>query len=124
MDALHGDIGVVTREDVAIAVSNSGESDELATVLADLQHRGVPVVAIVGDLELSIARSADVALDAAPMRRRAPVAPTASTTVAIALGDAIAAILMTAKNFTAEDFALNHPAGALGKRLDAPASAT
>jgi arabinose-5-phosphate isomerase len=118
-DALHGDIGVVTRGDAAIAVSNSGESDELATVLSHLRHREIPVIAIVGNAGSSIARRADVSLDAGTDEEACPLnlAPMASTTVAIALGDALAVLLMTAKNFTAEDFALNHPAGALGKRL-------
>lgn len=119
VDALHGDIGVVTADDVAIVVSNSGESDELVAVVAQLRHREVPVIAIVGKTDSSVARRADVTLDAAVDEEACPLnlAPTASTTVAIALGDAIAAILMTTKGFTAEDFALNHPAGALGKRL-------
>lgn len=119
IDALHGDIGIVTSDDVAIAISNSGESEELIAVLTHLRHRGVPIVAIVGNLESTIGRQADIALDASVDAEACPLnlAPTASTTVAIAIGDALAAILMTAKEFTAEDFALNHPAGRLGKRL-------
>lgn len=119
VDALHGDIGIVTSDDVAIAVSNSGESEELIAVLMHLRRRAVPVVAILGNLESTIGRQADVALDASVDEEACPLnlAPTASTTVAIAVGDALAAILMTAKQFTAEDFALNHPAGRLGKRL-------
>ena len=119
IDALHGDLGIVTSADVAIAVSNSGESEELIAVLKHLRKRGVPVVAILGNLDSTIGRQVDVALDAAVDAEACPLnlAPTASTTVAIAVGDAVAAILMTAKNFTAEDFAFNHPAGRLGKRL-------
>jgi arabinose-5-phosphate isomerase len=119
VDALHGDIGIVSAEDCAILISKSGESDELGAALTHLKHRDIPIIAIVGELESSIARQADVALDASVDVEACPLnlAPTASTTVAIALGDALAAILMTGKNFTAEDFALNHPAGALGKRL-------
>jgi arabinose-5-phosphate isomerase len=119
VDALHGDIGIVTSDDVAIVVSNSGESEELVAVLTHLRRRGVPVVAILGNLESTIGRQADIALDASVDEEACPLnlAPTASTTVAIAVGDALAAILMTAKEFTAEDFALNHPAGRLGKRL-------
>jgi arabinose-5-phosphate isomerase len=119
VDALHGDIGIVSADDCAILVSKSGESDELGTALTHLKHRRIPIIAIVAERESSIARQADVALDASVDVEACPLnlAPTASTTVAIALGDALAVLLMTAKNFTAEDFALNHPAGALGKRL-------
>jgi len=118
-DALHGDIGIVTSEDVAVALSNSGESEELVAVLTHLRHRDVPILAIVGELDSSIARRADAALDASVDEEACPLnlAPTASTTVAMALGDALAAVLMTARGFTAEDFALNHPAGTLGRRL-------
>jgi len=119
VDALHGDIGIVTSDDVAIAVSNSGESEELIALLTNLKHRSVPIVAIVGNLESTVARQADVSIDAFVDQEACPLnlAPTASTTVAIAIGDAIAAILMTAKGFREEDFAANHPAGRLGKRL-------
>jgi arabinose-5-phosphate isomerase len=120
VDALHGDIGMVSPNDCAIAVSNSGESDELVTLLFHLKHRGVPVVAIVGNLESSVGRSAAVSLDASVDEEACPLnlAPTTSTTVAIVLGDALAAMLMTAKGFTAEEFALNHPGGRIGKRLN------
>jgi arabinose-5-phosphate isomerase len=119
VDALHGDIGIVSADDCAILISKSGESQELGTALTHLKNREIPIIAIVGALESSIAWRADVALDGSVDAEACPLnlAPTASTTVAIALGDALAAILMTAKNFTAEDFALNHPAGYLGKRL-------
>ena len=119
VDALHGDIGIVSADDCAILISKSGESEELGTAFTHLKHRGIPIIAIVGELESSIARRADVALDASVDVEACPLnlAPTASTTLAIALGDALAMLLMTAKNFTADDFALNHPAGALGKRL-------
>jgi arabinose-5-phosphate isomerase len=119
LDALHGDIGVVMADDVAIAVSNSGEGEELVAVLTYLRRRDVPIVAIVGDMGSSVARRSDAALDASVDQEACPLnlAPTASTTVAVVLGDALAAVLMTAKGFTAEDFALNHPAGTLGKRL-------
>jgi arabinose-5-phosphate isomerase len=119
VDALHGDIGMVGPDDCAVAVSNSGESEELLAVLTQLRRRNVPVVAILGNLESSVARHANVNLDASVDEEACPLnlAPTTSTTVAIALGDALAAMLMTAKGFTAEDFAFNHPAGRLGKRL-------
>lgn len=118
-DALHGDIGMVSSGDRSIAISNSGESEELIAVLTHFKRRGIPIVAIVGNLESTIARQADVVLDASVDEEACPLnlAPTASTTVAIAIGDALAAILMTAKGFTAEDFAQNHPGGLLGKRL-------
>lgn len=119
VDALHGDIGMVGADDCAIVVSSSGESDELLAAMTHLKHRRVPVVAIVGNRDSSVARDANVSLDASVDEEACPLnlAPTTSTTVAIALGDALAAILMTAKGFTAEDFAFNHPGGRLGKRL-------
>ena len=119
LDALHGDLGVVTSDDAAIAISNSGESEELVAVLSHLKQRGVPIIAILGNGDSSIGRQADVALDASVDEEACPLnlAPTTSTTVAIAIGDALAAILMTAKGFTVEDFALNHPGGRLGRRL-------
>jgi len=119
VDALHGDIGVVSADDLAIVVSNSGESEELMAALTQLRRRGTPVIAILGNPDSSIARRSDVVLDASVDEEAGPLglAPTASTTVAIAVGDALAAMAMEAKGFTAEDFALNHPAGQLGKRL-------
>jgi arabinose-5-phosphate isomerase len=119
VDALHGDIGMVGPDDCAIAVSNSGESEELIAVLTHLKRRGVRIVAIVGNLDSSIGRQADASVDASVDEEACPLnlAPTTSTTLAIAIGDALAAVLMTAKGFTAEDFALNHPGGRLGKRL-------
>jgi len=119
VDALHGDIGVVSADDLAIVVSNSGESEELMAALTQLRRRGTPVIAILGNVHSSIARRSDVVLDASVDEEAGPLglAPTASTTVAIAVGDALAAMAMEAKGFTAEDFALNPPAGQLGKRL-------
>jgi arabinose-5-phosphate isomerase len=119
VDALHGDIGMVSSDDCAIAISKSGESEELIAVLTHLKRRGVRIVAIVGNLDSSIARQADASIDASVDEEACPLnlAPTTSTTLAIAIGDALAAVLMTAKGFTAEDFALNHPGGRLGKRL-------
>jgi arabinose-5-phosphate isomerase len=119
VDALHGDIGVVGAEDCAIVISNSGESEELMAALTQLRRRGTPVIAILGNPDSSIARRSDVVLDASVDQEAGPLglAPTTSTTVAIAVGDALAAMTMEAKGFTAEDFALNHPAGQLGKRL-------
>jgi arabinose-5-phosphate isomerase len=119
LDALHGDIGVVAPDDVVFVISKSGESVELLEVIAHVRRRGVPVIGILGDVQSTAAARADVVLDASVDEEACPLnlAPTASTIVAIALGDAIAAILMTAKNFTPTDFAFNHPGGTLGRRL-------
>jgi arabinose-5-phosphate isomerase len=118
-DALHGDLGIVTKDDVAIALSNSGETEEVIEMLPSLKHRQVSTIAILGNLNSTLARSADVVLDASVAREACPLnlAPTASTTVALAIGDALAMTLAQAKGLTPEDFALNHPAGRLGKRL-------
>jgi len=118
-DALHGGLGIVAAEDVVIALSNSGETFELIEVLPFLKHRGVPVIAIVGNLQSTLARRADVRLDASVDQEACPLnlAPTTSTTVALAIGDALAMTLMEIKNWTPEKFASNHPAGRLGKRL-------
>ncbi|MDQ3321737.1 MAG: KpsF/GutQ family sugar-phosphate isomerase [Acidobacteriota bacterium] len=118
-DALHGSLGVVTAGDVVIALSNSGETDEILMLLPALKRRKVLLIAIVGNLESTLARQSDVALDASVDHEACPLnlAPTTSTTVALAIGDALAMTLMGAKNLTAEDFASNHPAGRLGKRL-------
>lgn len=118
-DALHGDIGIVTAADVAIVLSNSGETDELVAMLPYLKRRQVPMIALVGNLHSTLARSADVVLDAAVDQEACPfnLAPTTSTTVALSIGDALAMILMQVKGLTPEDFAFNHPAGRLGKRL-------
>jgi len=118
-DALHGSLGVVAAGDVIIALSNSGETDEILTLLPALKAKRVSLISIVGNLESTLARHSDVALDASVDYEACPLnlAPTTSTTVALAIGDALAMTLMEAKNLTAEDFAANHPAGRLGKRL-------
>jgi arabinose-5-phosphate isomerase len=118
-DALHGDLGIVTSDDVAIFMSNSGETGELLEIAPYLKQRQVPIIAIVGNLNSTLARNADVVLDATVDKEACPLnlAPTTSTTVALVIGDAIAMTLMEAKGLTPEDFALNHPAGRLGKRL-------
>jgi arabinose-5-phosphate isomerase len=118
-DALHGSLGIICKGDVAIAISNSGETDEIVLLLPALQKREVPLVAIVGNLESTLARRADATLDASVDREACPLdlAPTASTTVALAIGDALAMTVMEEKGLTADDFAANHPAGRLGKRL-------
>lgn len=118
-DALHGDIGCVSSADVAVLLSNSGETDELLLLLPHLKRRGVPCISIVGNLRSTLAANSDVILDASVEREACPfnLAPTASTTVALAIGDALAMTLMESKAVTPHDFAQNHPAGRLGKRL-------
>jgi len=118
-DALHGGLGIVTPDDVVLMLSNSGESDELLQLLPYLKRRGVPLVAIVGNLKSTIAQRADAVVDASVDQEACPLnlAPTTSTTVALALGDALAMTLMSAKGLTEDDFASNHPGGQLGKRL-------
>ncbi|HEY2866237.1 MAG TPA: KpsF/GutQ family sugar-phosphate isomerase [Pyrinomonadaceae bacterium] len=118
-DALHGGLGVVSAGDVIIALSNSGETDEIIAMLPALARRDLKVIVIVGNTDSTLARKADVVLDASVDKEACPLnlAPTASTTVALAIGDALAMTVMEAKGLTAEDFAANHPAGRLGKRL-------
>lgn len=118
-DALHGGLGIVTPDDVVILLSNSGETDELLQLLPALKRRNVPLLAIVGNVKSSIAQRADAVIDASVDQEVCPLnlAPTASTTVALAIGDAIAMTLMRAKGITETDFASNHPGGQLGKRL-------
>ena len=118
-DGLHGDLGIVTADDAVIVVSHSGETHELMAMLPYLKRRQVPVVAIIGELSSTIARNVDFVLDASVDKEACPfnLAPTASTTVALAIGDALALTLMQLKGLTSEDFALNHPAGRIGKRL-------
>ncbi|HWS56168.1 MAG TPA: KpsF/GutQ family sugar-phosphate isomerase [Pyrinomonadaceae bacterium] len=118
-DALHGGMGLVTGEDVAVVLSNSGETAEVVELLPYLQHRRTPIIAVVGNLNSTLARRADAALDASVDQEACPLnlAPTTSTTVALAIGDALAMTLMRVKRLTPEDFALNHPGGRLGKRL-------
>ncbi|HJZ80500.1 MAG TPA: KpsF/GutQ family sugar-phosphate isomerase [Pyrinomonadaceae bacterium] len=118
-DALHGGLGIVTADDVVVMLSNSGETAELLELLPYIKRREVPLIAIVGNLKSTIAKRADAVLDASVDQEACPLnlAPTASTTVALALGDALAMTLMRAKGLTEDDFASNHPAGQLGKRL-------
>jgi arabinose-5-phosphate isomerase len=118
-DALHGGLGILTSNDVVIMLSNSGETDELLQLLPYVKRRNVPLIAIVGKLKSTLAERADAVLDASVDQEACPLnlAPTASTTVALAIGDALAMTLMRAKGLTEDDFASNHPAGQLGKRL-------
>ena len=118
-DALHGSLGIITNGDVVIALSNSGETEELLAILPSLKQRNVSIIAIVGNENSTLARYADVTLDASVSEEACPLnlAPTTSTTVALSIGDALAMTLSIEKGWTEEDFAANHPAGRLGKRL-------
>jgi arabinose-5-phosphate isomerase len=118
-EAAHGDLGMVTTGDLVLALSNSGESDELNAILPVLKRLGIPVVAMTGRPESSLAAHADVVLDSAVAEEACPLqlAPTASTTAQMALGDALAVALLDARGFKAEDFARSHPGGALGRKL-------
>lgn len=119
VDSVHGDLGMVGRDDVAILISKSGESDELLALLAHLKGFGVRSIAITGETESALARNCDVALDAAVREEACPhdLAPTTSTTVALVLGDALAVALLQEKGFQRADFARIHPGGALGRKL-------
>lgn len=118
-EASHGDLGMVTREDVFLALSNSGESAELLTLIPVLKRQGAKLLALTGNAGSTLGREADVHLYAGAAQEACPLnlAPTASTTAALALGDAIAVALMRARGFTQDEFALSHPGGALGRRL-------
>lgn len=119
VEALHGDIGVLSDRDVAIVLSRSGTTAELVALVPYLKQRGVPIIAITGSSNGYIASAADVALDAHVEREACPwdAVPSASTTAALALGDALALVLMQAKGFTISDYALSHPMGQLGRNL-------
>jgi arabinose-5-phosphate isomerase len=118
-EAVHGDLGMITRDDVLIAISNSGENDELLTIVPLVKRLGGKLIAITGNEASSLAQEADIHLDARVDQEACPLnlAPTASTTAALALGDALAVALLDARGFGAEDFARSHPGGALGRKL-------
>ncbi|MFA7282554.1 MAG: KpsF/GutQ family sugar-phosphate isomerase [Sterolibacterium sp.] len=118
-EAVHGDLGMIAREDILIALSNSGENDELLTIVPLVKRQGGRLIAITGNPASPLAQEADVHLDASVKEEACPLnlAPTASTTAALALGDALAVALLDARGFGAEDFARSHPGGALGRRL-------
>lgn len=118
-EALHGDLGMITADDAVIAISYSGETAEVASLLPHLRQRGIPVVAIVGNTESTLARGADIALDVSVESEICPnnLAPTSSTLATLALGDALSVSLTSLRGFHAEDFARLHPAGSLGRRL-------
>jgi arabinose-5-phosphate isomerase len=119
VDSLHGDLGLVGRNDVAIVLSKSGESEELFGLVGSLQRLGVPIIAITGAMSSTLARVATVTLDGTVGEEACPhdLAPTTSTTVALALGDALAVVLLEVKGFRREDFAALHPGGSLGRKL-------
>lgn len=118
-EASHGDLGMITAEDVLICISNSGETEELTAILPVLKRLGAGMIAITGKTSSSLARYADVVLDSSVEKEACPLnlAPTASTTVQMVLGDALAMALLDARGFKAEDFARSHPGGALGRQL-------
>ena len=118
-EASHGDLGMITAKDVVLALSNSGETDELLTIVPTIKRQGVPLIALTGNPHSTLAGLADAHLDVSVAEEACPLglAPTASTTAALVMGDALAIALLEARGFTAEDFARSHPAGSLGRRL-------
>lgn len=118
-EASHGDLGMITQDDVVIAISNSGESGEILAILPLLKRRGAKIIAMTGKPRSTLAVESDVHLDVAVEREACPLelAPTASTTATLALGDALAMALLDARGFKSEDFAMHHPGGALGRKL-------
>ncbi|HEN47139.1 MAG TPA: KpsF/GutQ family sugar-phosphate isomerase, partial [Mizugakiibacter sp.] len=118
-EASHGDLGMITHDDVLLALSNSGETTELLMILPFIKRQGVPLLAMTGRKQSSLARQSDVHVDVSVPAEACPLgpAPTASTTAALVMGDALAIALLEARGFTAKDFAFSHPAGNLGRRL-------
>lgn len=118
-EAAHGDLGMITADDVVLALSNSGESHELIALLPAIKRKGARIVAMTGNPRSSLGQAADVHLDAGVSKEACPLnlAPTASTTAALALGDALAVSLLEARGFSRDDFALSHPGGSLGRKL-------
>ena len=118
-EGVHGDLGMLMKGDVVIAVSNSGETEEIVRILPLIKRMGVKLIAMTGDVNSNLAKAGDVVLDIGVEQEACPLglAPTASTTAALAMGDALAVALLEKKGFKQEDFALFHPAGSLGKRL-------
>ena len=118
-EAGHGDLGMVTRDDIVIMISYSGEADEIIALLPGIKRMNVPIISLTGNGKSSIAKSSDFHLDVSVDKEACPnnLAPTSSTTATLAMGDAIAVSLINANNFTPEDFAMSHPSGSLGRRL-------
>lgn len=118
-EASHGDLGMITRSDVVIALSNSGTTEEILALLPVIKRKGIPLISLTGNPESALAQFADVNINVAVNEEACPLglAPTASTTAALVMGDALAVALLEARGFTADDFALSHPGGALGRKL-------
>src|SRR5712675_2313368 len=118
-EAGHGDLGMITRTDVVVAISNSGETPELVLLLPHLKRLAVPLIVLVGKVDSTLGRAAEVALDVSVPEEACPLnlAPTASTTATLAMGDALAVSVLEARGFTKQDFALSHPGGSLGRQL-------
>ncbi len=118
-EASHGDMGMITRNDVVLALSNSGETTEILTILPLIKRLGVPLIALTGKVGSTLAEAADAHLDVSVEKEACPLglAPTSSTTAALVMGDALAVSLLEQRGFTADDFALSHPGGSLGRRL-------
>lgn len=118
-EASHGDLGMITTQDVVLALSNSGETEEIVTILPIIKRLGVPLIAMTGNPDSTLARESSVHIDVSVEKEACPLglAPTASTTAALAMGDALAVALLEARGFTANDFARSHPGGRLGRRL-------
>ncbi|MBL7479938.1 KpsF/GutQ family sugar-phosphate isomerase [Legionella bononiensis] len=118
-EASHGDLGMITRQDTVVAISHSGNTVEIVTILPLLKRLEVPLITLTGNVDSTLAKSADVNLDVSIKQEACPLglAPTTSTTVSLVMGDALAIALLQARGFSAEDFALSHPGGALGKKL-------
>jgi arabinose-5-phosphate isomerase len=118
-EASHGDLGMITPDDLVLAISNGGESDEITAILPVLKRLNVPLIAMTGGLQSTLAVHADIVLDSGVEKEACPLnlAPTASTTAQLALGDALAVALLDARGFRTEDFARSHPGGALGRKL-------
>src|SRR6188768_1930777 len=118
-EASHGDIGMITRDDVLLAISNSGETAEVLLLIPHLSRLGVPIISMTGNAKSNLARAASVHLDVSVEEEACPLnlAPTASTTATLAIGDALAVALLEARGFGSEQFAQHHPGGALGRRL-------
>ncbi|MDH5228997.1 MAG: KpsF/GutQ family sugar-phosphate isomerase [Gammaproteobacteria bacterium] len=118
-EASHGDLGMITAKDVVLAISNSGETHELLTILPIIKREGVPLIAMTGRTESTLAQAADAHIDVSVAQEACPLglAPTASTTATLVMGDALAVALLEQRGFTKEDFARSHPGGALGRRL-------
>jgi len=119
VEGLHGDLGMLSSQDIVLAISNSGETAELLALLPSIQKIGAPIISLTGNLNSTLARSSRVAIDAGVEREACPLglAPTSSTTATLVIGDALAVALMRQKNFEEKDFALFHPGGSLGEKL-------